>query len=424
VAATDTIFIQEFRQNWRVLVVAFVCLLVAFSAPAFAMPFLFRSVIDEFGWTREQATLLASAKYFTGSIVAIAVGRFIDVIGVRNVLVGVSIIGGLALVSFLWVSNLTLYYLAGVMLGVASPGTIVAIKVLISRTFHASQGTAMGIAMLGTSIGSVIVPIAITFLIQAHGWRAATAMMSAGVWFLALPLMVFFLTEKSFESKDYDREKQSHASAALTWKLAKEFGGQPRFWFIAAAVFSAAFVDQAFIQHQALYFEVDLGIAATVVGATYAGMGLVAIASRPLVGSVFDKLSTKGVSLTYLILAAACVLALGAINPYVLGGFLVLRAVAHSAVLLDTTVLAKHTFGLANIGILLGVYTAVVNLGFALGPWFMGAMFDATGSYVLPFVVCAVISLFAAGVLLPVKPDYWLELRKRIAAGGPAVVKS
>ena len=278
--------------------------------------------------------------------------------------------------------------------------------------------------MLGTSIGSVIVPIAITFLIQAYGWRNATALMSSGVWLLALPLMIFFLTEKSFESKDYDRGKQGHESAALTWKLAKEFGGQPRFWFIAAAVFAAAFVDQAFIQHQALYFEVDLGIAATVVGATYAGMGMVAIASRPLVGSIFDKLSVKGVSLTYLILAAACLLALGAINPYILGAFLVLRAVAHSAVLLDTTVLAKHTFGLANIGILLGVYTAVVNLGFALGPWFMGAMFDATGSYVIPFVVCAVVSLFAAAVLIPVRPDYWIDLRKRLAAGEPAIAKN
>ena len=111
----------------------------------------------------------------------------------RNVLIGVTTIGGLALVSFLWVSNLTHYYLAGVMLGIASPGTIVAIKVLISRTFHASQGTAMGIAMLGTSVGGIIVPLTITLLISAYGWRTATALMSAGVWLLALPLLIFFL---------------------------------------------------------------------------------------------------------------------------------------------------------------------------------------------------------------------------------------
>ena len=115
-SATNSVFMKEFRQNWRVLAVAFMCLLFAFSAPAFSLPFLFRSVIDEFGWTREQATLLASAKYATGAIFSIVAGRFIDVIGVRKVLISVSSLGALAMVSFLWTPNLTIYYLSGVLL--------------------------------------------------------------------------------------------------------------------------------------------------------------------------------------------------------------------------------------------------------------------------------------------------------------------
>jgi MFS family permease len=413
-AVSDTVFMAEFRKNWRVLLVAFVCLLVAFSAPAFALPFLFSSVIDEYGWSREQATLLASAKYFTGSVVAIVIGRFIDVIGVRNVLIGVSTIGGFALISFLWVSSLTHYYLAGVMLGIASPGTIVAIKVLISRTFHASQGTAMGIVMLGTSVGQVIVPFAITYLIAEHGWRTATALMSSGVWLLALPLMIFYLTDKSFESQEDQDGRVEHKSSVLTWEIAKAFMVQGRFWLIAAAVFAAAFVDQAMTQHQVLYLEIDLGLSAMTVAAGVSAMGVVAFLTRPLVGALFDKLSIKGVSLTYLALTLSCLFALAAINPVIFGAYVVFRAIAHSSVLLDTVVLAKHTFGLAQIGILLGVYTAFVNLGFALGPWFMGYLFDATGSYVLPFLICAAVGIFAAGVLLPIRPDYWLDMRNRV----------
>ena len=106
------------------------------------MPFLYPEVIREFGWTREQAVVLASYKYITGSIVAIVVGRFIDVIGVRRVLIGVSTLGGLALVSFLWTPGLAIYYAAGIMLGFSGAGTMVSIKVLVSRTFHISQGTA------------------------------------------------------------------------------------------------------------------------------------------------------------------------------------------------------------------------------------------------------------------------------------------
>ncbi len=415
---------QEFRANWRVLLVAFTCLLFAFSAPAFLMPFIYPEVIREFGWTREQATLLASAKYVTGSVIAIAVGRFIDVIGVRNVLIGVSVIGGAALVSFLWTSNLTIYYVAGVMLGFSGAGTMVAIKVLISRTFHASQGTAMGIAMLGTSVGAVIVPLVITYLIQEYGWRVGTAALSAGVWIIALPLMIFFLTDKSFESAENQASPIQHKSAALNKSVAMELVVQPRFWLIALAVYAAGFVDQAFIQHQVLYLREDLGMSANFVAAGVSAIGLIGIASRPLVGGLFDKLSSTGVSLSYMILAAACLLALGALNPYLFAAFVVFRAVGHSAVLLDTLVLAKHTFGLRNIGIILGVYTGAVNLGFATGPWFMARMFGMTGSYVMPFIICAGVGVFAAVVLIPVKPVHWLEHRESIKAGKPVNVVS
>jgi MFS family permease len=417
VAATDTVFFQEFRTNWRVLLVAFTCFLFAFSAPAFLVPFIYPEVIREFGWTREQATLFASAKYFTGSIFAIVVGRFIDVLGVRNVLIGVSTIGGLALLSFLWTPNLAVYYVAGVMLGFAGAGTMVSIKVLISRTFHASQGTAMGIAMLGTSFGQMIVPFAITNAIESYGWRVGSALLSAGVWIIALPLMIFFLSDRSFESAEDRKSPVKHKSAALTGNVALELAVQTQFWLIALAVFAAGFVDQAFTQHQVLYLQEDLGLSATFVATGISAMGLVGLASRLPVGGIFDKLSTKGVSLTYLVLAAACVLALGALNPYLFAAFVVFRAVGHSAVLLDTTVLAKHTFGLGNLGILLGIYTSAVNLGFTVGPWFMARMFAVTGSYVLPFFICAGVGVFAAMVLIPVKPVYWLEMKARLRSG-------
>jgi cyanate permease len=135
-----------------------------------------------------------------------------------------------------------------------------------------------------------------------------------------------------------------------------------------------------------------------------------------MVGGIFDKWSARGVSFCYLLLALGCVIALGALNPVVFGVFIVLRAVAHAAVLLDTTVLGKHVFGLANIGIVLGVYTAFVNIGFALGPWAMARIVDTTGSYLPAFVMCTVLSVVAAALLLPVRPVYWQEMKARFAA--------
>ncbi|MCH7853537.1 MAG: MFS transporter [Proteobacteria bacterium] len=415
--ANNSVFTNEFRQNWRMLAIAFACLLFAFSAPLIALPFLFGSIMEEFGWTREQVTLLASAKYATGAVFSIITGRFIDVIGVRRTLIFVSTVGALAMVSFLWTPNLTVYYLSGILLGIAAPGTIVAVKVLISRTFHASQGTAMGMVMIGTSIGSIIFPIAITALIAAVGWRLAIATLSLGIWCITLPLLLFCCNEQSFGFSQKDVEGGT-AQHHIAWSALGNLMLKGDFWLIALAVMMAGFVDQAIMQHQVLYLTIDLEMKATFVAGIVSAIGLVGIAGRIVVGTVFDKASSKGVSLMYLVLAVACLFALGLLNPYVLAAFIVFRAVGHSAVLLDTTVLTKHRFGLANIGVLLGIYTAMVNIGFALGPWVVARMYEVNGSYTAAFVLCAVVGVAAAAILMPVRPRYWLDMQARLREGG------
>ena len=404
---TDSVFLREFRDNWSVLAAAFMCLLFAFSAPAFMLPFLYVPIIEEFGWSREEVTLLATAKYAAGAVAAIVIGRLVDVIGVRVGLIALSVLGALAMVGFLWIPGQAAYYLIGVLLGVSGTGIIVASKVLVSRCFHASQGTAMAIAMLGTALGSVVTPLLTVPLIAAYGWRAAAAILSAGTWLVALPLLVFCVREATFDTP----AKGHRVAPAISWKLVRHLAGQRRFWLIAVAVFSAAVVDQAFIQHQVLYLELDLGLTPAYVAAGISAMGLVGIVARVFVGGVFDRLSSRGVSVMYLSLAVAAVVALAAVNPVMFALFIVLRAVGHAAVLLDSTVLAKHVFGVRNLGLLLGIYTAFVAVGFSVGPWFVGRLYELSGSYVVPFVACAGLAVFAACVLLPVKPAYWLARR-------------
>jgi len=409
----DSVFVAEFRESWPKLAVAFACMLFAFSAPLIALPFLYAPVMDEFGWTREQATLLASTKFAMGAIISIIVGKFIDVVGVRKILIFVSTAGALAMVSFLWTPNLTLYYLAGVLLGIAAPGTIVAVKVLVSRSFHASQGMAMGLVMLGTSIASIVVPIIITALISAYGWRMAAAVLSLGIWLVVLPMLLFYCRDSSFGPYREGADQPQ----AIAWGGLREFVRRSDFWLIAFAVMLAGFVDQAFMQHQVLYLEIDMGMTATYVAGVISVFGAIGIIGRIVVGGIFDAKSVKGVSAMYLVLAVACLFALGVLNPYLLAAFVIFRAVGHSAVLLDTTILTKHAFGLANIGVLLGIYTALINVGFALGPWVVARMYESSGSYTAAFVMCAVLAVAAAGILLPVKPLYWLEMRKQTHTG-------
>lgn len=245
--------------------------------------------------------------------------------------------------------------------------------------------------------------------------------MSTGIWVVALPLLIFFYRGRS-ATQDIENEANSAETSDERKQRLKEKrdkGGRAiremmrgrSFWLIFLAVFSAAFVDQAFIQHQVLFLEVDLEFDPNFVANALSIMGLIGFAARPMIGGFYDYLSSRGVSISYLSLVIASGLALFVLNPVVFMFFVVLRAFAHSAVLLDTTVLAKHTFGVDNLGLLLGIFTGAVNLGFMAGPWVVARMRDMSGSYNSAFILCILVSVFAAVILLPLKPVYWLNLK-------------
>ena len=417
----DAAFRAEFRENWLVLLVAFSCFLFGFSAPAYALPFIFPEVIDHLGWTREQATLLASSKYAVGIVCALLVGRFVDRTGAwLSLLVTVSM-GGLALTSFLWISTLTSYYLVGILLGFASGGTMVALKVLISRSFHNSQGTAMGLVLMGSVLGSVVLPFAITAADAALGWRGGIAAMSAGIWLVAVPMLLYGLVSPhmAFGRRTIAVPLDKAAAPGPANQPLREIMREPRFWMIGIAVMTVGMIDQAFTQHQVLIFK-DVGLSPEWTAAAVSGIGVMGIVTRLFVGNMLDATSNRGLAILWWVLSLSILMAFALGNPIVLVAFIVLRATGHSAVMLDTTIMTKHVYGPGQIGTLIGIYTAMVSAGFALGPWLMGRMYDMSGSYASSYILFAILPILASLLIWPIKPVFWLELKARNAAARAA----
>lgn len=404
----DESFQLELREHWPILVTVFVCLLFGFSPAGYALPFIFPEVIDEFGWSREQATLLASAKYLTGALVAVLVGRALDATSAWFTLLTSLIFAGIGLIAFMFVHNLTTYYWVGLLLGIAGPGAMVSVFVIVSRTFHASQGTAIAIALLGTGLGGAVVPPLITALFGEFGWRIGLASISLGIWVVAVPLLLYsWYRWPKVAMRVTEQEELKPGVRTETPPLWPIVASKP-FWIIAFATYAASAVDQAFIQHQVLILK-DAELSPALIAVAISAIGVVGMVFRVIVGNVLDKSSNKALSFFYLAIAASALLCFLIANPMYLILFVIFRAAGHAACMLDNTVLAKHSFGPTNIGVLLGVYTAVSNLGSATGPWVMGMLFDAQGSYSTAYIGSAVIALAAAIIVWTLKPQFFLS---------------
>ncbi len=412
----DKVVVDELKEKWAILLIAFITVIFAFSLPAFAPQNIYDYLEADFGWSRAQITALATSKYLTGFIIAVTVGIVIDKVGVKKVLIVVSAIGALAMTAFYFVPNLPTYYMIGIMLGMATTGSIVCLKVLIGRSYEYAVGLAMGVTLAGMSVGQMIVPFLINIFVPENdpeGWRIGMLELSLFIWFIAIPTLVFGLREKQLEHSKQEKSKGGEAN--LTWK---DLLSEGRFWLIALAVFLVGFVDQAYIQNARFFLVADLGITTETYALVIFWYAMAGIVSRPALGWLIDLISVKGVSIAYTVLAATSLLALplAAAGPLMIYLWMVLRGVSHSGVMLDSAMLSKHCYGRHNLGLLIGLLTGIINIGFATGPVMMGWISDATGSYNLAHVIYGVLALVAAGIVLLVKPSYWIASQEERAA--------
>jgi hypothetical protein len=80
---------NELKAHWALILVLFIMQVFAFGFPTFALPFVYSGATEEFGWTRQQAVLLVSFKFYVSAVAALAVGRVLDSINPRLSILGI-----------------------------------------------------------------------------------------------------------------------------------------------------------------------------------------------------------------------------------------------------------------------------------------------------------------------------------------------
>ena len=396
----------EFRQQWPLILALFLMQVFAFGFPAFALPFVYAGATEEFGWTRQQAVLLASYKFYVSAAAALVVGRLLDTISPKYIVAIAAVLGALAMAGFMLADNLILYYALGVILGLNGAGLAIAINVIASRAFEKSIGTMLGVVLSGTSVAGMLLPIFIAPLMGTIGWRPAMAVLSCGIWLVSLP--VWFLVLRRGSPIDERLRKGNFGAAKIgMWDHFKKLAGTRDFWFIFVGGFLVMGIDQSLIQNQVLFLQSEKGLSLGMVAWGASLLAGVGIGAKILFGWTFDKLSIPGILLCYLLLAVSVGLSFSVSGAATMVLFMTVRGIAHAGIIVSGTVLLKHHYGTQNLGINMGMYTLCASLGFGFLPPLMARMADTSGSYSGAFAMGTAGVLIAAVLLYPVKAKFW-----------------
>ena len=403
---------SEMRRNWPLLLVAFILVFFSFGIPTFSMPWMYPAAMEEFGWSREQVNYLSTSKFLTGAVMAVVMGALVDAIGARWITIGAAAVGGLGMFMLKFADNLPVYYFAGFLIGISAGGVMACMKVIVARVFEFNAAVAVGIVLSATSVAGVIMPQIWPPMIEWVGWRNTSAILGLGVFIFALPAWAVFLFSHKRLAEAVSTPNLVPRKEGM-WAHFVRLQNDRNFWMIVIPVFLVSAVDQALMHNYVTFLREDRGLDWRAISWGGSLLALLGVVSKIGAGVIYDRFSIRGIVAFYFLLGISIWLALPVAGMATLLLFIVIRGLAHGAMIVDVPALTKHYFGPERFGLTMGILTLFVNLGFAVGPPLMGRMADLTGSYESGMMLYGFVALVAGLILMPVKPRYWARAKDK-----------
>jgi MFS family permease len=360
------------------------------------------------------ATLAAAACLpFIGSIAdRVSSGRFL---GGVLALIAVSMIGfsQARTVVALAISFFLLRMLAQGAIGL---GTITATV----RWFRVYRGRALAMVGLGYAFGQLVYPALVFWLIEGLGWRASLIAMGVVYLLIAAPLIGWLSREPREEDGPLDggaaparaaNGGSHHPEPTFTLREAAAF---PVFWGLLLCVAVPPLVYTAVIFHQVAIFA-GQGWEATLVPLALTVMASATVFASFVTGLLLERYPSRfGVGAALALCGVGMIPLLLPLQPLV-GAVVygVVFGLGSGANASANAIIWPDYFGVAALGALKGVVTAVRNGSTALGPPIAAVLAATSGSFSSSIVFFIILSLASAALSMAmVRPA------EHVASGG------
>jgi sugar phosphate permease len=279
-------------------------------------------------------------------------------------------------------------------IALSSAGSMVVIF-LVSSWFVKHRGLAIGIALVGTSLGSAVLPKINPYLIEQHGWREAFVSNA----YMPIVLMVLVLLFLRGTPRHAGSTALGQAEKIQDLKqhglLFSEAWRTRTFWVIAISGFLTYYSIFSVVQHLVLHAVKSFQFELKDAGSLMFWFSLVAMACKLTSGAVADIIDRHKVFTACFVIMLLGVMGLATMRQDLLYFATVVIAIGWGGLFTLYNMLAVSNFGLREIGRINGAISFMEAIGAGLGSWITGKLFDQTGSYQVPFMLLAVMVFVA-----------------------------
>jgi MFS family permease len=398
--------------SWYILAAIFIIYMLS-SIGISTLPLINAQLKVVHGWTHEQVAGPPSLLYFFISFVALALGVILDKIPPKTVIITGSACMIVCLGMYYFVAQLWQLYAIYALYSIALTCTgIMPGMILLNRWFSEYRGIAVGIFLMGSSLGGAVFPKWTAWLIEQYGWQMAVlGLLIACIVLIVPPLFWIKNSPQSISGssktaaikKTVDKAPKNAAITSLGQAVR-----EPLFYLLLFITAVMWLCITALIQHLAYYMK-DLQVELSTSGTLLSIFFICSILGKVVFGLLSDRFSPK-----YTMLLASACMALGSLAWYLaaimgmemLYAAAVIYGIGYSGTFTMIQIVLAAYYEGPIYGRLLGFFTMVDTLAGSMGIYWLGYLRTASGSYtfgIKVMVVLCVVSMVC--VLLMRKPE-------------------
>ena len=396
--------------GWWIVLVITILFFIGGAAP-FAV--VLKQLMAQFHTGRGEVSLSQSITSIAGGITGIFVGRILHRHSPRRFMLWGTIISGFCTLLLSLAHSLLFLYVFFLIGGVAGAfSNAIAVFTVLSRWFTRKWGTAIGIAMAGGGIGSIIIQPLVGIIAQNYGWQATYLFAGSLVLAVNVPLILFVLKDRP-ESMGLlpDGDKPGETAGLLNGKIVVQPSAKltntdrnnplfiylknPSLWLMGIS-FAFVAIGSSAITTQEVSFLTDMHVsdpvAATARGITLGIGAISALAS----GWLADRLISRYVTILFFFLSMLGMLILiPAVSMSQIWPFVIIYGLGIGAGGTLLPIVTRDIFGAGDFSAMFGFVIVLLAVGNSVGAPLAGFMYDATGSYHRVFVIITAIYIIA-----------------------------